>query len=67
MSQHLNTEHSYSVMKKKVGKVNYVILRLLEIMTNLLLTSLEDRLPFKHFGRDRTFKLQRFKQACSVT
>lgn len=42
MSQHLNTEHSYSVMKKKVGKVNYVILRLLEIMTNLLLTSLED-------------------------
>ena len=26
MSQHLNTENSYSIMKKKVGKGNYVIL-----------------------------------------
>lgn len=52
MSHHLNTEHSYSVMKKKEESGNYDTLGPSEIMANLLLTSLEARFRSKHFGRD---------------
>lgn len=49
MSQHLNTEHRDSVIKKKEENCNNGSL---EIMDNLLLMSLEARFSPKHFERD---------------
>lgn len=52
MSQHLNTEHSGSVVKKKEENGNNCILGSLEITGNLLLMSLEAGFHSKRFGRD---------------